>query len=165
MTSSLFFMVREITFLMRILISYHVGSDSLLSDTSCRSQDKNLNVLGGSGETFYLGTHSCFLFLSVIFSGCEFQGYSSQRNHAETWQGQWGLLLISYLNCMLNGRQVSWIIAHAHHLIQFLTLPTPLTLGSCPSYFHAYNINPIQFQCNKYLEWTFSKIWIFPTLC
>lgn len=61
MTYSLFFMVREMVFLMSMLVSYLVGSDSQLSDASHTPQHKNSNVLGGSGEKSIWGITNTFL--------------------------------------------------------------------------------------------------------
>lgn len=43
-------MIREMAFLMSILVSCLVGSDSQPSDASDRHQRKNSNGLDGSGE-------------------------------------------------------------------------------------------------------------------
>lgn len=54
-------MVREMVFLMSILVSYLVGSDFHLSNASHRFQHKNSNVLGGSGEKPTWGITNIFL--------------------------------------------------------------------------------------------------------
>lgn len=135
-------MVREMTFLMNILGSCLVGSDSQLSDTSHKPQH-NLIVLGGSREKLYLGNH--YFFFQCHFSGFEIKKYLSQRNHNETCKYQLRLI-ISYLNYRHLGLAVKFPVFFPTLIIwfSFSVLPPYCLIFLCLQYLLAlaqFNFN------------------------
>ena len=147
------------TLLMSILVSCLVGSDSQLPDTSYALQHKNSVVLDGSRE-------SSICWITIFFFSVIFMAFN-WRNiyHKEIILKQVNANNAS-VSVTSNPDTLAWIsfpFSPPYHLTQFFSPFT--TLHHVFMLAISYFLSPIQFQCDKYLEWAFSKIWIYIALC